>query len=118
VTKRRRAVADVLPRLRRTLGSAWEATFALHASGYSPSGTRLILDDAWEFADRCARAESAAEVREAGLDDLMDLRLKYRRTAPGVIERRRSPLVGFFRHGGRRLVVRLPGAVDRVLVFP
>jgi hypothetical protein len=104
--------------LRRVLGSSWESTFARHAAEYAPGGTRLILDDAWEFAARCARTERAAEVREAGLDGLMELRLKYRRTATGAIERRRSPLIGFFRHGGRRLVVRLPGTAGRVLVFP
>src|SRR6476469_2382745 len=64
-SKRRRAAAHLLPRLRAALGVGWKDRFAEHAARYIPSGLLYHVDDAWELAETLARSPDREVVRAA-----------------------------------------------------
>ena len=102
--KRRQAARHLLPRLRATLGDRWEERFHAHAARYTPAGLLHHVDDAWELAETLAREDPA--LRNAALDDLLALRLRWardRNTGAGRIREQRG------------LVVRLPGTRGKIL---
>lgn len=114
-SKRRRAAAHLLPRLRAALGSHWKEYFAGHAARYIPSGLLYHVDDAWELARSAAHNER--EIAAAARDDLAMLRLRWVRRRQGGIERireRRGMVIALVRSPVRMLLVRLPGREGRV----
>lgn len=115
-SKRRRAAAHLLPRLRTALGDAWNLRFHEHATAYNPTGMLHHVDDAWELAETLRRHPDQ-EVARAAHDDLMMLRLRYRRDRRSGAERireRRGLVVGLVWRPTRRIVVRWPGRGGRV----
>lgn len=115
-SKRRRAARHLLPRLHAALGDRWEERFHAHASRYTPAGLLHHVDDAWEMAETIAREDSA--LRNAALDDLLGLRLRWtrdRKADAGRIRERRGWIVAIRQGPPRRLVVRLPGIRGRAL---
>jgi hypothetical protein len=114
-SKRRRAVAHLLPRLRAVLAGGWEERFRRHASGYAPAGLLPAVDDAWELAAHLARDPEPA-VAVAARDDLAILRLRWVRQEPGTgrLRERRGPLIVRLRTPRPLLLVKLPGAPGRV----
>jgi hypothetical protein len=109
-SKRRRAASHLLPRLRAALGSRWDERFQAHARGYTPEGLLHHVDDAWELAESILRAREP-ELRRAAHDDLLLLRLRYKRNRKATAERireRRGPFLAWLR-APREVVLRLPG---------
>ena len=115
VGKRRRAAAELLPRLARALGEEWAPLFEEHARSYRPAGLLFHVDDAWAFAASLRRS-AAPQAAAAAHDDLLRLRLRWSRH-PGSearrIRERRSPIVGITRLAPRTLILRLPGKGGR-----
>jgi hypothetical protein len=110
-SKRRRAAAHLLPRLRAALGADWKDRFAEHAARYIPSGLLYHVDDAWEMAETLARGPDL-ETARAARDDLVSLRLRWARGREAGAERireRRGFLIALLRRPVRFLVVRTPG---------
>lgn len=123
-SKRRRAVAHLLPRTRAALGTAWAERFHEHAGRYLPEGLLHHVDDAWELADTLKSAGDP-RLRQAAHDDLAALRLRYvrdRKAGAGRIRERRGPFVAVIRSPTSALLVRSPGTPGRVwclrLPFP
>src|SRR5262245_51545135 len=81
-SKRRRAAGHLLPRLHQALGDAWAARFHQHATAYVPTGMLHHVDDAWELA-ATLRRHPDRRVAHAAHDDLVMLRLRYRRNRRG-----------------------------------
>lgn len=116
LAKRRRAARHLLPRLHNALGKRWEERFHAHASHYNPMGLLHHVDDAWELAETIAREHPA--LRNAALDDLLALKLRWVRNRKEDAERiqeRRGFLLAIRRGPPRALVLRLPGAKRKVL---
>jgi hypothetical protein len=116
-SKRRRAGAHLLPRLRAALGSHWKEYFAGHAARYVPTGLLYHVDDAWELAWTAARNEKR-EIAAAARDDQAMMRLRWVRKGQGGIERiqeRRGMVIAIVRSPVRLLLVRMPGREGRVL---
>jgi hypothetical protein len=115
-SKRRRAAAHLLPRLRAALGSRWRDSFAGHAEGYTPTGLLYHVDDAWELARTAARNENR-EIAGAARDDLAMLRLRWVRGKAGIerIRERRGIVIARVRSPARMILMRLPGREGRVL---
>jgi hypothetical protein len=115
-SKRRRAAAHLLPRLRTALGDTWNVCFHEHAAAYNSTGMLHHVDDAWELAETLRRHPDLQVARVAH-DDLMMLRLRYRRNRRSGAERireRRGLVVGLLWTPARRIVVRWPGRGGRV----
>jgi hypothetical protein len=115
-SKRRRVAAHLLPRLRQALGDAWLACFHEHAAAYNPTGMLHHVDDAWELAETLRR-HPAPPVARAAHDDLLMLKLRYKRDRRSGAERireRRGLVVGLLWTPIRRIVVRWPGRGGRV----
>lgn len=115
-SKRRRAAAQLLPRLRQALGDAWLACFHEHAAAYNPTGMLHHVDDAWELAE-ALRRHPDLQVARAAHDDLVMLRLRYQRDPRSGAERireRRGLVVALVHTPVRRIVVRWPGRGGRV----
>jgi hypothetical protein len=118
-SKRRRAAAHLLPRLRAALGAGWKDHFAEHAARYTPSGLLYHVDDAWELAETLARSPDLGIARDARAD-LVSLRLRWVRgpeAGAGRIRERRGFLIARMQRPIRLLVVRMPGARGRVWRF-
>jgi hypothetical protein len=118
-TRRRRAAAHFLPRLRGALGDAWAARFREHAGRYNPACLLHPVDDAWELAETLLRHPDA-QVACAAHDDLVSLRLRFERGSQAGAERireRRGPVVALMRTP-RLLVVRMPGPEGKVWYLP
>ena len=118
-SKRCRAAAHLLPRLRSTLGDAWTARFHEHARRYNPTGMLHHVDDAWELAETLLHHPDPPVVCAAH-DDLVSLRLRYERDRQVGAERireRRGPMVALMRTP-RLLVVRMPGPGGKVWYLP
>ncbi|MFL6261130.1 MAG: hypothetical protein ACJ76Y_15620 [Thermoanaerobaculia bacterium] len=116
-SKRRRAAAHLLPRLRAALGSRWRERFADHAGVYTPAGLLYHVDDAWELA-RAAAQSDEREVARAARDDLAMMRLRWVRRGQSGIERireRRGIVIVRVRSPVRLLLIRLPGRDGKVL---
>lgn len=116
LAKRRRAARHLLPRLHNALGDRWEERFQAHATRYTPAGLLHHVDDAWELAEVISREDPA--LRNAALDDLLALKLRWARNRKADAERireRRGPLVAIRRGPPRMLVVRLPGMRRKTL---
>ncbi|MFL6233916.1 MAG: hypothetical protein ACJ76N_12345 [Thermoanaerobaculia bacterium] len=115
-SKRRRAAAHLLPRLRAALGSRWRERFADHAGVYTPAGLLYHVDDAWELA-RTAAQRDEREVARAARDDLTMLRLRWVRGKAGIerIRERRGIVIVRVRSPVRLLLIRLPGRDGKVL---
>lgn len=119
-TRRRRAVAHLLPRLHSTLGKSWGPCFHEHAGRYNPAGALDPVDDAWELAESLLHHPDP-RVAGAAHDDLVVLRLRFERAPQGGVERireRRGPLIALMRTPTRLLVVRMPGPGGRVWYLP
>jgi hypothetical protein len=115
-TRRRRAAAHFLPRLRSALGVTWTARFREHATRYDPAGSLHPVDDAWELAEALLRHPDP-QVACAAHDDLVTLRLRFerdRRAGAERIRERRGPVVALMRTPTRLLVVRMPGPDGKV----
>jgi hypothetical protein len=115
-SKRRQAARHLLPRLHAALGDRWQERFHTHATRYTPAGLLHPVDDAWELAEGIAKEDPA--LRNAALDDLLDLRLRWTRDPKadaGRIQERRGLMVATRRGPPRGLVVRLPGIRGRTL---
>lgn len=115
-SKRRRAAAHLLPRLRAALGDTWRPRFHEHAASYNPAGMLHHVDDAWELAE-ALRRDPNRQVARAAHDDLVTLKLRYQRDRHAEAERireRRGLLVAVMHTPVRRIVVRLPGRGGRV----
>ena len=115
-SKRRRAAAHLLPRLRAALGDAWKAHFHEHAAAYNPTGMLHHVDDAWELAETLRRHPDR-QVAWAAHDDLVMLKLHYQRDRRAGAERireRRGLVVALVRTPVRRIMVRWPGRGGRV----
>ena len=116
VEKRSRAAARLLPRSRAVLAGHWRQRFAEHAGDYVPVGLLYHVDDAWAFG-LALMADVDAAVRRAAHNDLVSLRLQWKRR-PGAqalrIVERRSMLVAVTWGQERCLVVRMPGVDGRV----
>jgi hypothetical protein len=115
-SKRRRAAAHLLPRLRAALGSQWKDRFADHAARYVPAGLLYHVDDAWEFGQAAARGPERA-VASAARDDLAMMRLRWVRRSQGGIDRiqeRRGMVIARVRSPVRMVLVRMPGREGRV----
>jgi hypothetical protein len=118
-SKRRRAAAHLLPRLRAALGAGWKDRFAEHAARYTPSGLLYHVDDAWELAGTLARSPGR-EIVQAARDDLVALRLRWvrgRESGTGKIRERKGFLIARMRSPVRLLLVRMPGTRGRVWRF-
>jgi hypothetical protein len=118
-SKRRRAAAHLLPRLRAALGAGWKDRFAEHAARHIPTGLLYHVDDAWELAETLARSPDR-ETTQAARDDLVTLRLRWvrgREAGAGRIRERRGFLIARMRRPVRLLLVRMPGARGRVWRF-
>jgi hypothetical protein len=116
-SKRRRAAAHLLPRLRAAQGSRWKEYFAGHAARYIPTGLLYHVDDAWELA-RTAVSDQKREIAVAARDDLAMLRLRWvRRDRSGIerIQERRGMVIAWVRSPIRLVLVRLPGRDGKVL---
>jgi len=116
-SKRRRAAAHLLPRLRAALGSHWKEYFAAHAARYIPTGLLYHVDDAWEMAQMAAQSEER-EAAGAARDDLAMMRLRWvRRDRAGIerIRERRGMVIAVVRSPARMVLIRLPGREGRVL---
>jgi len=117
--KRRRAAAQLLPRLRSALGDAWAPRFREHTARYSPDGSLHPVDDAWAFAEALQRHPDP-QVACAAHDDLVSLRLRFERDPRAGADRireRRGLLVALMRTP-RLLVVRMPGPAAKVWYLP
>jgi hypothetical protein len=115
-SKRRRAAAHLLPRLRAALGPHWKEYFTAHAARYIPTGLLYHVDDAWELA-RIAVSDPKREIASAARDDLALLRLRWIRRGQSGIERiqeRRGMVIALVRRPVRMLLIRLPGREGRV----
>src|SRR5690348_10405006 len=115
-SKRRRAAAHLLPRLRAALGSHWKEYFASHAARYIPTGLLYHVDDVWELARTAAQSEKR-EIAAAARDDLSMLRLRWVRRSQGGIDRiqeRRGMVIVRVRSPVRMVLVRWPGREGRV----
>lgn len=115
-SKRRRAAAHLLPRLRAALGPHWKEYFADHAARYLPTGLLYHVDDAWELA-RTAAQKDPREIAAAARDDLTMLRLRWvRRDRSGIerIQERRGVVIARVRSPVRVMLIRLPGREGRV----
>src|SRR5436305_9595297 len=115
-SKRRRAAAHLLPRLRAALGAHWKEYFAGHAARYLPTGLLYHVDDAWEMARTAVRSNDR-EIASAARDDLAMMRLRWVRCSQSGIERiqeRRGMVIVRVRRPVRLLVVGLPGREGRV----
>jgi hypothetical protein len=118
VNKRQRAIVHLLPKVSAALGADCGTRFAAHAVTYIPRGLLQHVDDAWAFALACAE-DTDATVRRAAHDDLVWLRVRWRRDPRASVHRiaeRRGPLLAFT-HTPRRVVLRLPGARGRLLTL-
>jgi hypothetical protein len=116
-SKRRRAAAHLLPRLRAALGSGWKEFFAGHAARYTPTGLLYHVDDAWEMA-RAAGRSGEREIALAARDDLAMMRLRWVRGGQGGIGRireRRGIVIALVHSPARLLLIRLPWRDGRVL---
>lgn len=114
-SKRRRAVAHLVPRLRAALGEGFADRFRRHATAYAPAGLLPAVDDAWELAASLARDPEPA-VAVAARDDLAILRLRWVRKEAGTgrFRERRGPLIVRI-HTPRPLVLlKLPGSPGRI----
>ena len=119
-SKRRRAAAHLLPRLRTALEDAWNPRFHEHAAAYNPTGMLHHVDDAWELAETLRRHPDL-QVARAAHDDLLMLKLCYqrdRRSGAERIRERRGLVVGLVWRPTRRIVVRWPGRGGRVWSWP
>src|SRR5947209_9907651 len=119
-SKRRRVAGHLLPRLRTALGSAWAGRFGEHAALYTPAGLLHHVDDAWELAATLAR-DPDPEIAAAARDDLVALRLRWRRgrrPGAGRVRARRGPLIALTRSPRRFLIVRLPGVRGAIWRIP
>ncbi|HYU35508.1 MAG TPA: hypothetical protein VEW48_25420 [Thermoanaerobaculia bacterium] len=117
--KRRRAAAQLLPRLRTALGDLWTQRFRDHMERYRPDGTVHPVDDAWTFAEPLQR-HPEPQVACAAHDDLVSLRLRFERDPRAGAERireRRGAMVALMRTP-RLLVVRMPGPDAKVWYLP
>lgn len=117
--QRRRAAAQLLPRLRSALGETWATRFREHVERYSPAAPPHPVDDAWELAEALQRHPDP-QVACAAHDDLVALRLRFERDREAGAERireRRGPLLALMRTP-RLLVVRMPGPAGRVWYVP
>ncbi|HEY4561709.1 MAG TPA: hypothetical protein VIJ36_01955 [Thermoanaerobaculia bacterium] len=115
-SKRRRAAAHLLSRLRAALGPHWKEYFAGHAARYIPTGLLYHVDDAWELA-RTAVSDQKREIAAAARDDLAMLRLRWVRKGRSGIERiqeRRGMVIARVRSPVRLVLIRLPGREGRV----
>jgi hypothetical protein len=115
-SKRRRAAAHLLPRLRAALGSQWRERFADHAARYVPAGLLYHVDDAWEFGQIAARGPERAAAA-AARDDLAMMRLRWARRSQGGIDRiqeRRGMVIARVRSPVRMVLIRMPGREGRV----
>jgi hypothetical protein len=114
-SKRRRAAAHLLPRLREALGEDWAERFGGHASAYAPAGLLPAVDDAWELAAALARDPERA-VALAARDDLAILRLRWVRQTSGLerLRERRGPLIVRIHTPRPLLLVKLPGSPGRI----
>ena len=118
-SKRRRAAAHLLPRLRAALGPGWKDRFAEHAARYVPSGLLYHVDDAWELAEVLARSPDR-EAAQSARDDLVVLRLRWvrgRESGIGRVRERKGFLIARMRRPVRLLLIRMPGARGRVWRF-
>lgn len=116
LAKRRQAARHLLPRLHNALGDRWEERFQEHASRYAPTGLLHHVDDAWEMAETISH--EAPALRNAALDDLLALKLRWtrnRKADAGRIQERRGLLIAIRRGPPKRLVVRLPGIRGKTL---
>jgi hypothetical protein len=116
-SKRRRAAAHLLPRLRVALGAHWKEYFAAHAARYLPTGLLYHVDDAWELARTAAQKDERA-IAAAARDDLAMLRLRWVRRGRSGIERiqeRRGMVIARVRSPVRVVLIRLPGREGRIV---
>jgi hypothetical protein len=116
-SKRRRAAAHLLPRLRAALGAHWKEYFAGHAARYLPTGLLYHVDDAWELARTAAQKDERA-LAAAARDDLAMLRLRWVRRGRSGIERiqeRRGMVIARVRSPVRLVLIRLPGREGRIV---
>ena len=114
-SKRRRAAAHLLPRLRAALGSRWKEYFAGHAERYTPAGLLYHVDDAWEMARTAAR-DRDEKIASAARDDLAMMRLRWvRKDQRGIdrIRERRGMVIALVRSPVRMLLIRMPGREGR-----
>ena len=115
---RRRAAAQLLPRLRIRLGTAaWVDLFHKHVAAYTPVGMLHHEDDAWAFAESVERTTQDPDVYRAVQDDLVSLRLRYVRDPKEKafrIRKRRGPLLALLHTPQRAMVFKLPGTPGRL----
>jgi hypothetical protein len=118
-SKRRRAAAHLLPRLRGVLGLSWVTRFHEHAERYTPAGLLYHVDDAWELAENLAQGTDRG-IAAAARDDLVTLRLRWirrRHSRVGRVRERRGFLVTLTR-SPRCVIVRLPGTPGKIWRIP
>ena len=114
-SKRRRAAAHLLPRLRTALGDRWAERFGRHAAAYAPAGLLPAVDDAWELA-AVLRRDPEPAVALAARDDLAILRLRWVRQTSGMgrIRERRGLLIVRIHTPCPLVLLKLPGSPGRI----